>query len=61
MLALLRATPWHKELAHSQFAEDRMVLAAPKSHPLTRRKRIRLQDLQDIPFIWFSGGSIRTS
>ena len=46
-------TPWHKELAHSQFAEDRMVLAAPKGHPLTRRKRIRLRDLQDMPFIWF--------
>ncbi len=46
-------TPWHKELAHSQFAEDRMVLAVPKGHPLTRRKRIRLRDLQDIPFIWF--------
>ena len=46
-------TPWHKELAHSQFAEDRMVLAAPKGHPLTRRKQIRLRDLQNIPFIWF--------
>src|SRR5258708_6423623 len=46
-------TPWHKELAHSQFAEDRMVLAAPRGHPLTRRERIRLRDLQDMPFIWF--------
>jgi hypothetical protein len=46
-------TPWHKELAHSQFAEDRMVLAVPKGHPLARRERIRLRDLQDMPFIWF--------
>jgi DNA-binding transcriptional LysR family regulator len=46
-------TPWHKDLAHSQFAEDRMLLAVPKGHPLTKRKRIRLRDLQDMPFIWF--------
>ena len=30
-----------------------MVLAAPKGHPLTKRERIRLRDLQDMPFIWF--------
>lgn len=45
--------PWHKDLAHAQFAEDRMVLAVPKGHPLTRRERIRLRDLQELPFIWF--------
>jgi DNA-binding transcriptional LysR family regulator len=46
-------TPWHKQLAHSQFAEDRMVLAVPKGHPLVKRERIRLRDLQNMPFIWF--------
>src|ERR1700688_3155581 len=46
-------TPWHKELAHSQFAEDRMLLALPKGHSLTKRKGIRLRDLQNMPFIWF--------
>jgi DNA-binding transcriptional LysR family regulator len=46
-------TPWHKELAHWQFAEDRMMLGVPKGHPLTKRKRIRLRDLQSIPFIGF--------
>jgi DNA-binding transcriptional LysR family regulator len=46
-------TPWHKDLAHWQFALDRMVLAVPKGHPLTKRERIRLRDLRDIPFIWF--------
>jgi len=45
--------PWHKELAHRQFALDRMVLAVPKGHPLTRRERIRLRDLRSLPFIWF--------
>lgn len=46
-------TPWHKELEHRQFALDRMVLAVPKGHPLTRRQRIRLRDLRNMPFIWF--------
>ena len=46
-------TPWHKDLAHWQFAEDRMVLAVPKGHPLTKRGRVRLRDLRNLPFIWF--------
>jgi len=46
-------TPWHKELEHRQFAQDRMVLAVPKTDPLARRKRIRLRDLRDAPFVWF--------
>ena len=46
-------TPWHKDLAHWQFAQDRMVLAVPKGHPLTKRERLRLGDLRDMPFIWF--------
>jgi DNA-binding transcriptional LysR family regulator len=46
-------TPWHKELEHRQFAQDRMVLAVPKGHPLTKRARIRLRDLRNKPFIWF--------
>jgi DNA-binding transcriptional LysR family regulator len=39
-------TPWHKELEHRQFALDRMVLAVPKGHSLTKRERIRLRDLE---------------
>ncbi|HEY7057090.1 MAG TPA: LysR substrate-binding domain-containing protein [Vicinamibacterales bacterium] len=46
-------TPWHKELAHSPVTEDRMVLAVAKGHPLAKRERIRLRDLQNMPFIWF--------
>ena len=46
-------TPWHKELAHSPLAEDRILLAVPKGHSLAKRKRIRLRDLQNMPFIWF--------
>jgi DNA-binding transcriptional LysR family regulator len=46
-------TPWHKDLAHAPIAEDRMMLAVPKGHALARRGRIRLRDLEEVPFIWF--------
>ena len=46
-------TPWHKDLAHRQFAQERLLLAVPKGHPLTRLKRIRLRDLRNIPFVGF--------
>jgi DNA-binding transcriptional LysR family regulator len=32
----------------------KLVLAAPKGHPLTRRKRVVLRDLKDAEFVWFS-------
>ena len=44
--------PWPKDLEHLQFAQDRLVLAVPKGHPLTRRERVRLRDLRDMPFVW---------
>ncbi len=46
-------TPWHEDLEHRQFALDRMVIAVPKGHPLTKPARIRLRDLRSMPFIWF--------
>ena len=46
-------TPWNKDLAHWEFAQDRILLAVPKGHPLTKRGKIRLRDLRDMPFIWF--------
>jgi DNA-binding transcriptional LysR family regulator len=46
-------TPWHEDLAHWEFARDRILLAVPKGHPLTRGARIRLRDLRNAPFIWF--------
>ena len=45
--------PMNQELAHWRIAEDRMVLAVPKGHPLTKRKGVRLRDLRGLPFIWF--------
>jgi DNA-binding transcriptional LysR family regulator len=46
-------TPWHKDLAHWEFAQDRILLTVPKGHPLTKRGKIWLRDLRDMPFIWF--------
>jgi len=46
-------TPWHKDLAHWEYTQDRMLLAVPRGHPLTKRETIRLRDLRDIPFVWF--------
>jgi DNA-binding transcriptional LysR family regulator len=46
-------TPWHKDLGHWEFAQDRMVLAVPQGHPLTRREKVRLRDLRGMPFVWF--------
>jgi hypothetical protein len=45
--------PLGENFAHWQFKQDRMVLVVPKDHPLTKRKRVRLRDLRNIPFIWF--------
>src|SRR5258708_1224240 len=46
-------TPWNKDLAHCEFAQDRMVLAVPRGHALTKQKAVRLPDLQSLPFVWF--------
>jgi DNA-binding transcriptional LysR family regulator len=46
-------TPWPKDLAHWEFAQDRMLLAVPKGHHLAKREGIRLRDLRDMPFVWF--------
>jgi DNA-binding transcriptional LysR family regulator len=46
-------TPWHKDLAHWEFAQDRMLLAVPKGHHLTKQEQLRLRDLRDMPFVWF--------
>src|SRR3984885_1124686 len=46
-------SPWHRDLAHRQFAQERLLLAVPKGHPLTKLKRIRLRDLRTMPFVGF--------
>jgi DNA-binding transcriptional LysR family regulator len=46
-------TPPPAEFAHRQVAQQKLILAAPKGHPASRVKRLRLHDLRDTPFIWF--------
>jgi DNA-binding transcriptional LysR family regulator len=45
--------PWHKDVAHRQFAQERLLLAVPNGHLLTKLKRIRLRDLRNMPFVGF--------
>ena len=42
-----------RELAQLQVGAVNLLLAVPKGHQLTKLKRLRLQDLIDLPFIWF--------
>lgn len=46
--------PLEKQVAHWECARDRMVLAVPKGHALTKRRNVRLRDLRGLPFVWFS-------
>jgi len=41
------------ELDQLLVARQHVELAAPKRHPLTRLKKLRLRDLTDAPFVWF--------
>ena len=43
-----------EELNQLAVAEQHVELAAPKGHPLTKIKKLRLRDLVDAPFIWFA-------
>src|SRR5580692_10682597 len=41
------------ELDGLPVAMQRIELAAPTGHPLTKLKELRLRDLTDVPFVWF--------
>src|SRR5205823_1231466 len=41
------------ELDQLLVAIQHVELAAPKRHPLTKLKKLRLRDLTDVPFVWF--------
>jgi DNA-binding transcriptional LysR family regulator len=41
------------ELDQLLVAEQHVELAVPKAHPLTKFKRLRLRDLNDVSFVWF--------
>jgi len=42
-----------RELAQLPVASLSLMLAAPKGHPLTKFKKLRLRDLNDAAFVWF--------
>jgi DNA-binding transcriptional LysR family regulator len=42
-----------RELAKVQVGTQNIALAAPKGHPLTKLKKLRLRDMIDASFIWF--------
>ena len=42
-----------QELHRIPVAMQRIELAAPKGHALTKLKELRLRDLADAPFVWF--------
>ena len=42
-----------EELDQLAVAMQRVELAAPKGHPLSKVKKLRLRDLIDAPFVWF--------
>ena len=42
-----------RELAQLPVASLNLMLAAPKGHPLTKLKKLRLRDLSDAAFVWF--------
>jgi DNA-binding transcriptional LysR family regulator len=42
-----------EELDHLPVAIQHVELSAPKDHPLSKNKKLRLRDLVDAPFIWF--------
>jgi DNA-binding transcriptional LysR family regulator len=42
-----------RELAQLPMASLKLMLAAPKGHPLTKSKKLRLRDFTGASFIWF--------
>ena len=42
-----------RELAQLEVCLLNLMLAAPKGHPLTNLKKVRLRDLRDAAFVWY--------
>jgi DNA-binding transcriptional LysR family regulator len=49
--------PGEAELELRPYRRDRWLLALPPAHPLARRKKLRLRDVLDQPFICLPSGS----
>jgi DNA-binding transcriptional LysR family regulator len=50
VLAPVDNTP---ELGCIEIATEPLVVALPGAHPLSRRRRIRREDLVDVPLVWY--------
>ncbi len=42
-----------RDLDQVQVASHSLLLAAPKGHPLTKLKKLRLRDMRNTDFVWF--------
>jgi len=42
------------ELRFHRIGEERLLLAVPRTHPFSQRRTLKLKDLRDVPFVWFS-------
>jgi len=51
---IVRMGALSKEFDQRLVAQHKVVLAAPKGHPLTKQARLQLRDLNDVPFVWLS-------
>ncbi len=50
---IVRMTALGEDLEQRRVSVHKVVLAAPKGHPVTKQKRLRLRDLRDVPFVCF--------
>jgi DNA-binding transcriptional LysR family regulator len=50
---IVRMAALGEDLEQRTVSVHRVVLAVPKGHLLTRKKRLRLRDLKDLPFVCF--------
>jgi DNA-binding transcriptional LysR family regulator len=55
-LALLILPVRRRSLATVPLAEEELVLAVPRGHPLARRESVDLADLRDLPLVMFREG-----
>jgi DNA-binding transcriptional LysR family regulator len=50
---IVSMTALSEDLEQRRVSVHKVVLAAPKGHPVTKQKRLRLRDLRDVPFVCF--------
>ena len=56
-IGVLADEPRHPDLVREPLCDDRLVLVVPPRHPWTRRRRVSLREVADVPFIHREPGS----